>query len=966
MAGQQPLGRVLKAIRFETRANGDVLTWNTGAHGREIAFRTKEEKAPARIVREIVGDDLPFGGTWTYELAEEGGAPRVTLTEDGFIKPPFFRGAAKLFMQPDATMRDFEKYFTLRDEAVAPRSDRNIRQIPATRGELPGISRSQPTPGANSRARRAGAIAPMFNDLRFACRMLVAHRWFSAAVIATLALGIGINTTVFTLVNAVLFKPVPIPGGERIVTVTNRSLTKPDERSRVSWADYLEYKAQNRTFEGIEAAARNQGVISEPGTPPERFSLARVTPRLFTLIRTPPIIGRGFVPADGRPGAEAVMLLGHGVWKNRYAGAPDVVGRAVRVNGQPATIIGVMPEGFKFPNNEDFWMPLAPDAELEKRTNHGLELFALLKSGATIAAADADLAVIAGRIAREHADTNKDLGASVRTFHETYNGDKIKAVFLMMLGAVGFVLLIACANVANMMLSRALARGREIAVRAAMGATRWQLVRQLLVESVLLSSLGGLLGLGLSAFGVHAFDLASRDVGKPYWVLFEMDWRAFSYFAALTVLSGILFGLVPALRASKVDLNTAMKDGTPGGGSHRGRLTGALVVLQFALTVVLLAGAGLMVRSFFAAQELNSFVRPQSIFTARIQLPEGKGEHYAEPLARRQFFEQLLPALRALPGVTAVAAAASFPGLGAAQRGLEIDGRPNPDPKQPPQAAMIVQTPNYLATIGLPILLGRGFTETDGDPGKEAVVVSRAFAAKHWPGETAVGKRFRLLENEKPKEWMTVIGVCADLVQNPNDKDTPPVVHLTYRQEPWGWMGILLRTSVDPASLATPVRATLQKIDQDLPLFEVRTLTAALEKQRWFLNIFGTLFTVFALTGLLMASVGIYAVVAQTTARRTREIGIRMALGATAAAIAQLVLTRGLTQLLIGLVLGLGGAIAASRLLDKIGFLIGVSPHDPVVFLGITALLIAIGVAACWLPARRAAAIAPIEALRTE
>ncbi|HEY8993914.1 MAG TPA: ABC transporter permease, partial [Lacunisphaera sp.] len=736
--------------------------------------------------------------------------------------------------------------------------------------------------------------------------------------------------------------------------------------SGVSWPDYLEYKTKSRAFEGIEAVDRDEGIISEPGNPPERFAMAKVTPGLFTLIQTPPILGRGFTADDGKPGAEAVVLLGHGVWQNRYGGAPDVVGRAVRINGKPATIIGVMPAGCKFPNNEDFWMPLVPDPELEKRVHHELQLFALLQPGTALAEAKADLNVIAGRIAAEFPDTNKDRGALVRTFHETYNGDQIKIVFLMMLGAVGFVLLIACANVANMMLSRGLGRTREIAVRAAMGATRWQIVRQLLVESVLLSVIGGLLGLGLSALGVHAFDLASRDVGKPYWVIFTMDWRAFAYFAALSVLSGVIFGLVPALRASRVDLNAAMKDGTPGGGSHRGRLTGALVVLQFALTVVLLAGAGLMIRSFFAAQALNPTVRPQSIFTARIQLPEGKADRYEKPETRRQFYEQLLPELRALPGVTEVAATSHFPGLGAAQRDIEIEGRTIPDPKQPPRASMIVQTPNYLAAVGVPILQGRGFNETDGDPGKEAVVVSRAFAAQHWPGESALGKRFRRIEKDKIHEWLTVIGVCADLVQEPNEKDTPPLVHVPYRQEPWGWMGLLLRTPSDPAALAAPVRTAVQKIDPDLPLFEVRTLTAALDKSRWFLSVFGTMFAVFALTALLMASVGIYAVVAQTTARRTREIGIRMALGATAAGIARLVLIRGLVQLLIGLVLGLGGAFAATRLLDSIGFLIGVSAHDPLVFVGLTLLLITIGVAACWLPARKAARIAPTEALRTE
>ncbi|MFZ5495962.1 MAG: ABC transporter permease [Verrucomicrobiota bacterium] len=806
----------------------------------------------------------------------------------------------------------------------------------------------------------------MLQDLRFALRMIAAHRWFSLAVVTTLALGIGINTTVFTLVNAVLFKPVPIPGGERIVTVSHQNLSRPGERSGISWPDYLEYREQNRTFEGLEALAHGQSVISEPGNPPERFRMAWVTTGLFSLIRTPPVAGRGFTGADGRAGAEAVVLLGHGIWQNRYGGDPGVVGRAVRINGKPATIIGIMPAGFRFPTNEDFWMALTPDPALANRDNRSLQLFGLLRPGTSVAEANADLRVISGRLAKESPDTNKDLGALVRTFHETYNGDQIKAVFLMMLGAVAFVLLVACANVANLMLSRALARTREIAVRASLGATRGQIIRQLLVECVLLSSLGGLVGLGLSALGVHAFDLASRDVGKPYWVIFEMDWRAFTYFATLSVLSGIVFGLVPALRASRVDLNAAMKDGTPGGGSHRGRLTGALVVFQFALTVVLLAGAGLMVRSFFAAQSLNPTVQPQSIFTARVQLPEGKADRYEQPEARRQFYDQLLPRLRALPGVTEVAASSHFPGLGAAQRDIEIEGVPVADPKQRPRASMIVQTPGYLSAIGLPVLQGRGFAETDGEPGKESAVVTRAFAARHWPDKPAVGERFRFVQNDKPGEWVTVVGICADIVQETQDRDAPPPVFITYRQEAWGWMGVVLRTTGDPALLAGPVRAVVQQIDQDLPLFDVRTLTAALDKSRWFLSIFGTMFAVFALTALLMASVGIYAVVAQTTARRTREIGIRMALGATAAAIVRLVLSRGLLQLGLGLLLGLGGAYGATHLLTKARLVVQVSAGDPVVFISITVLLIAIGLFACWLPASRAARIAPTEALRSE
>ena len=807
----------------------------------------------------------------------------------------------------------------------------------------------------------------MKSDLRFAFRMLATHPWYSLAVVVTLALGIGINTTVFTLVNAVLFKPVPIPGGDRLVTVSHHKPAEPNHTSGISYPDFVAFRSESRSFEGLEAARPLQAVINEPAIPPERYRAMQITPGLFGLLKTPPILGRDFSPDDARPGAPTVVLLGHAVWQSRYAGAADVIGRSIRLNGAPATIVGVMPAGFKFPSNEDVWLSLAPTPELEKRDQRPLQLFGLLRPGTTPEMANADLAVLSSRLAAEFPDTNQDLVALVRTFHQTYNGDQIRVVFLMMLGAVFFVLLIACANVANMMLTRAVARAREIAVRAAMGATRWQLVRQLLVESVLLSCLGGLLGLGLTAAGVHAFDLATRDVGKPYWVLFEIDYTVFAYFAAISIFSGILFGLVPALRASRVDLNSTLKDGTPSAGSHHGgRLTGALVVFQFALTVILLAGAGMMIRGIFAAQSINAFVRPESVFVARVQLPEAAGEPYHDADTRRQFYDQLLPRLAALPGVTHAAASSNPPGLGSNTRPIEIDGRPNPDPKNPARASFVVQTPGYLSAIGLPLLTGRAFNETDGDPGKEAAVVTREFAAQHWPGESALGKRFRFVENDQPGPWLSVIGVSADLVQSLHETDTPALVFISSRQEPWGWMTLLLRTASDPAVLAAPVRATVQTIDADLALFEVRALPAALDRQRWFLKVFGTLFLVFALAGLLMASIGIYGVIAQATARRTREIGIRMALGATAARIMQLVLSRGLRQLALGLTLGFAGAFAVTQLMQKGGILVRVSPTDPLVFASIATLLLAIGLFACWLPARRAAALHPVNALRHE
>jgi putative ABC transport system permease protein len=481
-----------------------------------------------------------------------------------------------------------------------------------------------------------------------------------------------------------------------------------------------------------------------------------------------------------------------------------------------------------------------------------------------------------------------------------------------------------------------------------------------------LSSLGGLAGLALAMGGVHLFDLATQDVGKPYWIQFTMDYVVFVYFAAISVLSGLLFGLAPALRASRVDLNTALKDGAPSGGSKAGRITGFLVVFQFGLTVVLLAGAGLMVRSFFAAQTMNEFIPVKQIFTARIGLPDGKDERYEKRSERIRFYDELQARLAALPGVTQAALTSHQPGQGSGDRRMEIEGRTLAKPEDALRISVVVHSPGYLEAIGQPILMGRGFNATDGETGKESAVVTREFAAKHWPGGSAVGQRFRFIEgrDNKPGPWITVLGVCGDITQRPQDPENPPLAYIPYRQMGSSGMALAVRTTGDPIALAPAVRAAVQAIDQDIPLFDTRTLQESLDRQSWFLVVFGSLFFSFALIALLMASVGLYAVVAQATIRRTREIGIRMALGATEGGIMRLILSRGLIQLGIGLVLGLAGAFAATRLMKNILFL--TSPQDPGVYIAITTMLVVIGILACWFPARRAAALHPVKALRQE
>jgi len=802
----------------------------------------------------------------------------------------------------------------------------------------------------------------MTHDVRFALRMIASHRWFSAAIVATLALGIGLNTMVFTLVNAVLLKPVPVPGGERLVSVRNRDVTKGNDGMGVSYPDFRDYREHASSFEALEAATPEPAVLSDRGNPPQSYRMDRVSPGIFEMLHIQPVLGRGFTANDAKPGAELVVLIGDGVWQSRYGGDHSVLGRALRVNGKAATIVGVMPEGFKFPNNEDLWTPLIPSAELENRSRRPLNLFGILKHGASISQARTELEGIAHRLALAYPDTNKDVHALVETFQERFNGGPIKRVFLLMLAAVGFVLLIACANIANMMLSRALGRQREISIRAAMGASRWQLIRQLLIESMLLSALGGILGLALSAGGVHWFDAGTQDVGRPYWIHFAMDYSVFGYFAALCIFSGLLFGLAPALRSSRVDLNNMLKDGLRATSGRRGRgLSGLLVIGQFALTLVLLTGAGMFARSFLENLALNQIVPADRLMTAGIRLP---AQRYTTPEARLHFFEQLSPRLRALPGVTHAAIASNLPGLWAESRHIEIEHNAFVDVEHAPSASVVIPSPTYLAAINLPLLLGRAFNEMDGASGRRTAIVTRQFAEKYWPSSVAVGKRFRFYTKDKPGEWISVIGVSANLVQEPNERAPNPVLFVPYRQETPASMTLVLRSSANPSSLASAARAAVQTLDPDLPLFDVRTLANAVEHDQWFLRLFGAVFAVFALIALVMASVGIYAVMAQAATSRTREIGVRMALGATSHNILGLVLGRGVALLVAGLAVGLAAAFPAAKLMAALPF--RVSATDPMVFVTVSVLLAAVGLFACWLPARRAAALNPVNAIREE
>ena len=553
------------------------------------------------------------------------------------------------------------------------------------------------------------------------------------------------------------------------------------------------------------------------------------------------------------------------------------------------------------------------------------------------------------------------------TFNERFNGGPIRLVFLSLLGAVGFVLLIACANVANLLLARSAYRGREMAVRTALGASRGRIVRQLLIESVMLACLGGLLGLGLAAVGVRLFDAAVADVGKPYWIVFNLDFAVFGYFAVICLATGVVFGLAPALQVSKTNLNELMKEGGRGqsGGARARWLTSGLVVAELTLTLALLTGAGLMARSFLKLYSLDLGFETGHLLTLRTQLVESK---YPKPEQRQIFFDALLARLRALPGVTGAAMASTLPLAGAGGSSFEIEGRPVTDPANRPRVSVVDAGPGYFETLGVTIQRGRSFREADGTPGNEVIVINQRLATELLANEDPMGRRIRLMQGPKedqPGPWLTIVGVSPTIRQGEVQALEPAAV--LYRpsrmSSPLG-TAMLVRTVADPSSMIAAVREAAKALDQDQPLYDVRPLDYAIARERWPYSVFGSIFVILAVIGLVLSSVGIYAITSYSVTQRTQELGLRLALGAQASQISWLILRTGLWQLGIGLTLGLAAAYGVSQVLSSL--VAQIPAVDPVTFISITLLLTFVMLTACLIPARRATRMDPVDALRVE
>jgi putative ABC transport system permease protein len=803
----------------------------------------------------------------------------------------------------------------------------------------------------------------MMADLRYALRMLAKSPAFSLIAILTLGLAIGANSAIFSVVNAVLLRPLPYPHSEQLVRVFG---TQPQLAiAPTSPANFLEWKEENQVFERIGTYV-GQGFNLLGGDKPERVIGARVSVDLLPLLGVQPALGRLFANDEDQEGRGQVVILSHDFWRSRFGGDASTVRQTITLNDRPYTVVGVMPPGFAFPSTRtQVWVPVAFNAaERATRDTNYIDVVARLKPGITIEQARANMNAIAQRQVERYPKTNTGIGAKIVSLHEQIVGD-VRPMLIVLLGAVAFVLLIACANIANLLLARAAARQKEMAIRGALGASRSRVVRLLLTESLVLSIVGGAVGLLLAIWSLDLL-VSLKPANLPRLTEIGVNRTVFLFTLAISVFTGIVFGLVPAWQASKPDLNEGLKESGRGssGGPRRQRVRAALVLTEVALSLVLLIGAGLMMRSFSRLLAVDPGFKPDHVLTAFVSLPVTK---YPKRQDQAAFFDRLLDRLQNLPAVSAAGVVSDLPLFGGSSTGFDVDGRPEALPGQRPMTDYRMINPDYFAAMGMKLVKGRVFSryDTEGAPG--VVIINETLAARFFAGEDPIGKRLNL--SGEPKDLREIVGVVADLRNYGVDADVKPEVYVPFLQSEPGYlagvasaMNVIVRSPNDPSSLASALREQVQALDKDQPVSEIRTmewyLADSMAQRRFNMLLLG----VFAGLALILAAVGIYGVIAYTVEQRTHEMGIRIALGARGGDILRLVFAHAMATTLAGIGLGLAAAFGLTRLLQSL--LYQITATDPFVFATIPVLLLIVAVIATYLPARRAMKVDPITALR--
>ncbi|MFY9609356.1 MAG: ABC transporter permease [Blastocatellia bacterium] len=802
----------------------------------------------------------------------------------------------------------------------------------------------------------------LWQDLRYAVRSSIKAPGFTLIAILALALGIGANTAIFSFVNALLLNPLPFPELDRIVAIWDESPGAP--HNEVAFANYVDWGAHQSSFEHLGLYrwwdANVTGI-----DPPERVQGFLVSANFLDVIGVKPALGRAFLTEEDQPGKDSVALLSYGLWQRRFAGDVSVIGQTIALNGVARTVIGVMPQDYNFPRGVELMAPLTQTpTRVSNRRSHEFLAVARLKRGVSIHQAQADLDAITGRLQQQFPLTNTDLGARVYPLLD----DTVRvyrAVLLLLMASVGFVLLIACANVANLMLVRASARYKEVAIRSALGASRWRLARQLLTESVALAVAGGAFGILFGLWGIDlmkSFIPASDMKFVPGWNRIGLDLPVLAFTVGLSVLTGLLFGLAPAIQSSKANLSEALKEGAQrSAGVARQRLRGVLVVAEVALSLVLLIGAGLTVKSFWLLLQSNPGFKLENTLTMGVAL---SGQKYREPAPCVAFYQDLMQQLKTLPGVESVAAVNHLPlGGSNSSSSFLVEGVPEPPPGQEFGGRYRVCTTDYFETMGITIIKGRGFTEQDRADTPPVVIVSETLGHRFFPGGDALGKRFRFRGDPAQNPWMEVVGVVNDVRHELNLPFTGDY-YLPHKQDPWGNMMLVARTSSDPLALAEPIRNEVVGLDKDQPVFDIKTMKQVRAASVLPYSISGTWLSIFGVIALVLAAVGIYGVMSFNVSQRTHEIGVRMALGARQSDVMLLVIRQGITLVAIGLGIGLIGGIALTSAMQNLLF--GVGSADTMTFLLVSLLLAATALLACFIPARRATRVDPMVALRYE
>ena len=813
-------------------------------------------------------------------------------------------------------------------------------------------------------------MGTIWQDIRYGLRILLKSPSVSIVATIALALGIGANTAIFSVVNAVLLRPLPFPDSDSLMTIFEKDPTRGVMRGSYSYPNFFDLRDQNHVFQHLAAYHDNDFIITGSGDP-VRVLGGVVTADLFRTLGVAPILGRDFAAAEEKPSDTGrVVILSERFFARRFNSNAAILNQPITLNGKSYTVIGVMPHGFDFPiQNEPYelWTTIADDAAgsspmTAQRGAHFLGVIGRLKPGITKTQAQAEVDTIATRLEQQYPDTNTHKGIRVESSLTALVGD-IKPALLILLGAVACVLLIACANVANLQLARAMTRHKEMSIRSALGANRARVVRQLLIESVILSLAGGALGLALAVWWSDLLiALGKQDIPRAIQV--GLDWRVLGFTLGVSVLTGVSFGLVPALHLSKTDLTESLKEGRgAGGAARRNRIRGVLVIAELAVAVVLLVGAGLLIQSLWRLRHVTSGLNSENILTFNVALPEA---HYSSEKQAR-FYRELLTRIRPLPGVESASAVLPLP-LSGDRIGIsfQIDGRPVA-PKDEPAADMFAVDANYFRTMGIPILKGRDFEDRDEHKSTPVVIITDSFARQYFPGEDPIGKRIKpgisTWDDEK-STMREIVGVVGDVRNRALKTEPKPVYYLPQSQVPFNQLIVVVKTASDPKSLVPSVTREVRSMDSELPVFSIKTMDEYITNSVAGPRFNTTLLSIFAGVALVLTIIGLYGVMSYSVAQRTNEIGIRMALGAESRDVLKLIVRQGLTLILIGLATGLGGAFALTRLLSSLLF--GITTKDPSTFVVIAALLSAVALLACYIPAWRATKVDPLVALRYE